>query len=218
MHVAGAKAVRDSAVGLVQDDRLLLHRPITGKRPVIEAQPLRDRVYMARSTRRDAAPREIRRALVAEVRLRRAQVGPVRGGLDAARVNDSEPAYGRAMPRLGEQFLDRRFDALVLALAEMPIAHAPLHVDEIQSRPSVVLERAPNRVFVVDRDGILDTHRLHRATDVLGVLLELELRRVHADYDEPLVAILLCPSANIRCGAQPVDAGVGPEVDEHDLP
>ena len=44
-----------------------------------------------------------------------------------------------------------------------------------------------------------------------------ELRRVHADHHQSLVLVLLGPGADIGQRAQPVDAGVGPEIDEHDL-
>ena len=56
-----------------------------------------------------------------------------------------------------------------------------------------------------------------RPLDVAGVVLERELRRVDADDDEPVVAVLLVPGLEIGQRAQAVDAGVGPEVDQHDL-
>ena len=39
-----------------------------------------------------------------------------------------------------------------------------------------------------------------------------------ADHDQAAILVLLGPGADVGEGAQPVDAGVRPEVDEHDLP
>ena len=52
--------------------------------------------------------------------------------------------------------------------------------------------------------------------DVVDVVLEVELRRMDADGGQPLGRVLRGPGANIGHRAQPVDAGVGPEVDEDD--
>ena len=38
------------------------------------------------------------------------------------------------------------------------------------------------------------------------------------EHDQPLVVVPLGPGADIGKGAEPVDAGVGPEVDQDDLP
>jgi hypothetical protein len=52
--------------------------------------------------------------------------------------------------------------------------------------------------------------------DVVDVALEPELRRVDPEHRQPEVAILRLPGLQIRRRAQPVDAGVGPEVDGDD--
>src|SRR4029453_11045045 len=59
---------------------------------------------------------------------------------------------------------------------------------------------------------------LRGPADVFGMVLEWELRRVDADDDQALVLVFLVPGADVAERAQPVDAGVGPEVDEDDLP
>jgi hypothetical protein len=38
-----------------------------------------------------------------------------------------------------------------------------------------------------------------------------------ADHDQSFVLVLLCPGAEVELRAQPIDAGVGPEMDEDDL-
>ena len=99
----------------------------------------------------------------------------------------------------------------------MMVADAALGVDEIVRRPILIVEGAPDRVVVVDRDGIGDLQIGDRLLHVVDALLEGEFGRVHADHDEALVLVLLGPGADVGDGTQAVDAGIGPEVDEHDL-
>ena len=86
-------------------------------------------------------------------------------------------------------------DRVVLALAEVMLANASARIDEVERGPVLVLERAPDRVVVVDHDRILDPHLLHGAAHVVDVLFERELGCVHADHDEPL-PVLLRPRAD----------------------
>src|SRR5262249_29677844 len=65
---------------------------------------------------------------------------------------------------------------------------------------------------------IIDPHVLDGPADVVEVLLEFELGRVHADHDQSLVFIFLGPRAYVRKLAPPVDTGIGPEIDENNLP
>jgi hypothetical protein len=76
----------------------------------------------------------------------------------------------------------------------------------------------PDRVIAVERDGILDGHVLHRLAHIVNVAFKRELRSVDAYDDQPLILVLLGPRAYIGERAEPVDAGIGPEVDENDLP
>ena len=75
------------------------------------------------------------------------------------------------------------------------------------ARQPVPVEPLPGAAVVV---GPIDTD------DVGDVVLEVELRRVDADRGQPLVGVLGGPGAYVGQRAQPVDAGVGPEVDEDD--
>src|SRR4029453_17862092 len=58
---------------------------------------------------------------------------------------------------------------------------------------------------------------LHRTTDVVDVSFEGELGCVHAD-DHELLHVFLCPCGDVWKSAQPVDAGIRPEVNEDDFP
>ena len=59
---------------------------------------------------------------------------------------------------------------------------------------------------------------LHGAADVLDIFLERELGRVHPEHHQALVLVLRGPRADVGVRAPPVDAGVGPELDEDDFP
>ena len=76
--------------------------------------------------------------------------------------------------RLGQQLLDDHFRLLVFAFAEVVVPDAPQRVGEIQGGPVVIVEGAPDRVVVVERDRIIDPHVPHGAADVVQVVLEAE--------------------------------------------
>src|SRR5579864_6194537 len=90
----------------------------------------------------------------------------------------------------------------------------PLRVGEVQRGPVVIVEGTPYRVVVVDRDRVADPHAFHGAADVIHVLLEPELGRVNPDDHQSVVGVFPGPGADVGQLAEPVDAGVGPEVDQ----
>src|SRR5262249_8198626 len=102
-------------------------------------------------------------------------------------------------------------------LAEVMLANGSFGVNQIQRWPVLIVERTPDRVVAVHDHGVIDLHLPYCAADIVRVVFERELWRVHADEDERL-PILLPPSAKVRQRTQPIDARVGPEVDDDDLP
>ena len=142
---------------------------------------------------------------------------PVGSRFETTRIDRHGIIADAAGSRLGQQALNDHFRLLVGALAEMVVPHASLRVDEIKRRPIIVVEGPPNRILAVDRDGIVDPQRFDLPPHVVDVLFKLEFRRVDADDDQSLVLVLLRPSAKVGLRAQPVDAGVGPEMDENDF-
>jgi hypothetical protein len=94
------------------------------------------------------------------------------------------------------------------------VADATLGIHEVERRPVLIAERPPDRVLAVDRHRC-HLHVLDGLANVVEVLFELELRRVDADHHRPPALVLVGPRA--RVSVQPVDAGIGPEVDENDF-
>ncbi len=117
----------------------------------------------------------------------------------------------------GQQLADHVLALAVLAFAEMVVADLALRIDEVMRRPVLVVEAAPDRIVVVQRDRVVDAQILHRLGHVGRILLEREFRRVHADHHQAVVLVLVGPAAHVRQRADAVDAGVGPEIDQHHL-
>ena len=103
----------------------------------------------------------------------------------------------------------------VVALAEVHVAHPSLGIDEVRGRPVLVLVRLPDRVVVVLDHRIAEAVLGDRVAHVRLVALERELRRVHAHDHEPGPPVAPVPRLQVRQRADAVDAGVGPEVDQH---
>jgi hypothetical protein len=78
--------------------------------------------------------------------------------------------------RLGEELLDHPLRALVVLFAEMMMPDPTLSIDEVERRPRLVRERAPDREAIVHRNRVVDTHPLQRGPNLLDVVLERELR------------------------------------------
>ena len=110
-----------------------------------------------------------------------------------------------------------RSDVVVRALAEMVMTNATLRVDEKVRRPKLVVERAPDGERAVDRHRIGHAELLNGVAHVVDVLFERELRRMHADDDQPVILVLVGPRLNVGKRAKAVDARVRPEVDDDDL-
>jgi hypothetical protein len=72
-------------------------------------------------------------------------------------------------------------------------------------------------MIAINRDRILDPQVHHGAAHILDIFFKGELRRVHADHDEAAILVFLGPRADIGKCAEPIDAGIGPELDEDDF-
>src|SRR6266542_725094 len=198
MRVARVEAVGDASAGLVEHDVLTSVRPLAGQRPVVQAQVLRARIGAVLAARR------------AEIRLGRPEVVPVGLRLHA------EPFDGHELALDAEQPLDEALRLLVTPFAEVLVADDAVRVDEVERRPSIVVESAPDLVVVVERDRVVDRSLLRRLPYAVDLVLERELRRVDSDHDQPLVSVGLRPGTHVRLLPQPVDAGQRPEVEEDD--
>jgi hypothetical protein len=141
---------------------------------------------------------------------------PVGGRLDTSGIDRNQVLVDALGAGVGEQSLHDHLGLFVVALAEAVVADLALGVDEVQGRPVMVVEGAPDGVVVVDRDRVGDPQVLDLLADVVEVVLEVELGGVDADDHQPAVLVGLGPGADIGKRPEPVDAGIGPEVDEDD--
>ena len=217
VQVAGVEAVGDPPLGLIEHDGLRLYRPVPDRGPMVESQPRGSGVAVRRIQDRIIGRGEVLGAFVAEVVLGRPQAVPVGGSLHAAGIHGDQIRADAAGAGVGQQLLQDHLGLLIAALAEAMVADLALGVDEVEGRPVVVVEGSPDRVVVVDRDRVVDPQLLDGAADVVEVVLDVEFGGVDADDHQSLVGVLVGPGAEVGKGTEPVDAGVGPEVDQDDL-
>src|ERR1700733_11983688 len=216
MQVARMKTIDNAAIRFVERRMFGAHGPIAREIPVIESKGRR-RVAVAFVFDDAAGRSEIVGAVVTDIGLRRFDLAAIGGGFRAIRRHRDEIGGEGAVARFGEELLDNPLGLVILAFAEMVVAHAALRIDEIVRRPVFVVERSPDFIVVVDRHRIADMQIRYSGTDVADVALEGEFRRVHANDDEAVILVFLRPGADVRNRAQAVDAGIGPEIDQDHL-
>ena len=197
MQIAGVKAVHDPPVGLVQHRGLFPHCPITRQGPMIALQPLGGRIDATLVPYGTTWGRKVCGALIANIGFRRLQAVPIGGRFSTTGLDRNQLMTDAAETSLGQQLLNNPFRLGICAFAEVVMANMPLRIDDIESRPILVLERTPERIAVIDRDGIIDPHVLRRLAHVLEVVFKGELRRVHADHHQSVLLVFLGPRADI---------------------
>ena len=136
-------------------------------------------------------------ASISQIRLWCTQVVPVCLRLHPTTLNGHWLAFDIEQP------LEDTFGLFVAALAEVVIADDAVPVDEVERRPVVVLEGAPDLVVVVDRDRVVDPSLDGRPPDKVDLVLKRELRRVDSNDHQPVVAVRPGPrpGRTARCAA-----------------
>src|ERR1700677_4132814 len=96
-------------------------------------------------------------------------------------------------------------------------ANMTLRIDEVVRGPVLIIESLPYGIVIVERDRIGDFQVRDGAAHIARIFLEGKLGRVDADDHEPMILIFVVPALYIGQGAQAIDTGVSPEIDQHDL-
>ena len=156
---------------------------------------------------------------------------PVRGGGDLAGKGErplvaplgflQAERFGRKAPvgaRLRELVRHERLQHGRIGLAWGDRRQRTVGPDDHQRRPAAHCVLRPELHLAVDRDRVRDAMALHGAQDLLGVLLRVELGGVHADHHQRIVAVPLLEVPEHRQHMHAVDAAVGPEVENDELP
>src|SRR5918998_5813414 len=118
MKIAGVKTIRDASVGLVQHGGFLPHRPITGQRPIIQAQP-RGQFIDARFVQEPPARRrKVLGALIPDIVFWRLQAVPIGGRFDTIGAYRHGFTVDPVYSGLGQQCLNDHFRLFVRTLAE----------------------------------------------------------------------------------------------------
>ena len=216
MQVAGVKAIRDTPLGIVKQGEFAADGPCSTQRPSVQRQHVDAAIEARHIFACTARRREAGGLGIAEIGLRRSKVLLIGGHLRAMGL-DTRIVTGRLVSGFREQLPDGFFRRGIVAFADRAMANTAVCADEIKGGPGIVVECAPDPEVIVDRDGISHAELAERGADIVDLLLEGEFRRMHADHDQPLIAVLVGPCANMREDAEAVDAGIGPEIDQHDL-
>jgi len=197
MQVARLKAEGEAPACAVQQHALAFHRPLAAQAPLVRSKLGRRLVDLRAISDDPARRRKTARTFVAQIALVRQRRRGARCRFDTLPLGRHEARRNLRPARLGQQLLDHLLRLVVLVLAELVVADAPLRVDEIERGPVLVVEPAPDREVAVDGDREVDLQILDRPVNVGRTLLERELRRVHADHDE---ARVLCTSRTRPAG------------------
>ena len=198
MKIAGVKAVRDTSIGLVQRGGILLHRPIAGQRPFIQAQPRGQLIHARLVQHCPAGRRKVLGALIPDIIFRRLQAAPIGGHFETAGIDRDQVIADAAGAGLVQQSLNDHFRLFVRALAEVLMPNTPLRIDEIQRRPILVPEGSPYDMLIVHCDRIIDPHVLHGPANVVQVFFKCELRRMDADHHQSLICDISRPRRGHR--------------------
>src|SRR5271169_6060938 len=100
----------------------------------------------------------------------------------------------------------------------MVMTDAALCIDEIGRRPIFVTERLPDRITIVDGNGIVDLQASDGLTNIADIPLEREFGRMYADDDETVVPVFLSPRPDVGQRMQAIDTIEGPEIDQYHFP
>jgi hypothetical protein len=168
---------------------------------MVESQPRRGGIDMRRVQDRTVRRHEALAALIPEVVFRGPQAVPVGGRLDTGGIDRDQVLVDALGAGVGKQSLHDHFGLFVVAFTEAVVADLSLGVDEVQGWPVVVGEGTPDRIVVVDHDRVVDPQVPDGSADVVQVVLEVELGRVHANDHESVLLVPLGPGADIGEGA-----------------
>ena len=212
------EAERDPSTGPVGHRGVPGDGPVPGEVPGVEGESRGGVVDVGPIEGGDLLRGEAGALAVSEVGLGRLQRPPVGGDFEPAWLDIHEVLIDPLRARLEQELLDDHLGHRVLPLTEVMEADPPLCVGDVDGRPEVIREGAPDAVVAVDRDRVLDAEGPRVRDDVVQVPLEAELGGVDADDRQAGVRVLRGPGTHVGEGPEPVDARVRPEVDEDDAP
>src|ERR1700733_415873 len=218
MQVTGVETKDDLSSTRLKYSGLRLIDPLAGKRPLVQSKMNRQSVEMLHVSLDPARRGKVLRARIAEVGFGRANVAHVGGSLHSLPMNADSVRRHRLCICLFQQLLDPSLGLVIVALAEVLVSHFALGVDEVVRRPVFIVKGIPDRLIAIECNGIGDAKLLHCLLYIRHLSFKVELRRMDSDHHQTAVLVLVRPRADIRDGAKAIDAGIGPEVYENDLP
>ena len=137
---------------------------------------------------------------------------------DLSWSGQESPSYlGLRIASFPQKRFHRHFYLIIRAFAGMHHTDMALAIKDVLGRPETILIRLPSSVIVILSHWIVNLILLERALHVGRPLLIRKFRSMHTDHYEPSLFILFIQTGDIRQGANTVDTGVGPKINEHHL-
>src|ERR1051326_5643655 len=90
-------------------------------------------------------------------------------------------------------------------------------VDHKMARPRIAEIVAPDLIFVIDDNGVLDPFRYYSFFDLGNVLLIVDARSMNADDNQAVFSVLVVKLLNMRHRLSTERTIPGPEINEHNL-
>jgi hypothetical protein len=152
------------------------------------------RIILIQSTGRS----KILRSCIPDVSFGRLNIVRIRRSFCATGSYVGHGLGNRALVGLLEQGSNPLLRLLVGSLAKMVKADLSCGIDEVISRPVLIVEATSNLVVVIHRDGIDDSKILHCFAYVRFILFEGKLRGMNANDHQAACLVFLVPGLDIR--------------------
>src|ERR1700722_6847191 len=152
VKIARMKPENDLAGKRFKHSAFLTHFPASAQGPLIQRKPGLRAVRFSRVFSHRLDRSKISSAFVSNVRFGRTNVLVIRSSFGTAAGGGDYPFGEGCCAVLFEQLLNHALGLVVFTFAEVVITNPSFAVDEVVSRPIIIVESLPNFVIAVDRD------------------------------------------------------------------
>src|SRR5580692_5882336 len=217
VQIARMKPKRNLSRSRLQYGAFFAHFPCSGQSPLIQRKTRSQAINLARILGDRLSRSKVFTATVSDISLGRTNVHAPRSRFHPAGSNADHSPRDRLRAVLLEQLLNHALGLVIFTLPEVVISNPSLPINEVVRRPILIVEGSPDLVVAVDGNRISDLQVANRLFNVRAIFLERKLRSMHPDNNQSSVFIFCRPPFHIRQRSQAVDAGVSPEINQHNF-
>src|SRR6201996_2538852 len=155
MQIARVKAERNLSLRRGKHGGLIVIDPVAGKPPLIQFEAGGDGVEAGFVLLETAGGCKVLCPLITNIGFRRLHFASIRCGFGTLRADVHNSAGKRLLVRpLLQEFLNPLLGLVVFSLTEMVVAYFAIYIDEVVCWPVFIAEGGPDRVVVVERNGV----------------------------------------------------------------